>query len=63
MKYHISVVIQLRPEDQSRGIDWQNGLRVEFGASIIHDGTVQGAAAIMSRFEDVANQIKAEQKP
>jgi hypothetical protein len=62
VKYTILVNVQLRPETGSTVFSYNEGLRVEYGANIIHDGTVMGAARIMERFELLAKQIIAEQE-
>jgi hypothetical protein len=61
VKYTILVNVQLRPETGST-FGYNEGLRVEYGANIIHEGTVAGAARIMERFELLAKQIIAEQE-
>jgi hypothetical protein len=59
-KYIISTTVQIRPTSEKGYVDWQNGLKIEYGATIEFNGTVAGAAAIAARYEQVATEVALE---
>jgi len=59
-KFIISTRVQIRPMSEKGYVEWQNGLKIEYRATIEFNGTVAGAAAIAAKYEQVATEVALE---